>query len=654
MSLFDINEHFLQQRFPGLELDYGLLVETLNLDLAHLQLLGDCYQNWHKFDLPAQFWLYMLLLVDEINRGSSCVDMSSSRFQQQQKRLNLVDFTDLNVSIEQLTLADMPVIVHHRQFLFFEKYHHAEQTLYRQIEALINDYQGNQYDKAAIQAVLKPVFNSLNYPLNQEQIQAVITALLKPFSLVSGGPGTGKTTMVASLLRCLNALGVPVQDMALAAPTGRAAYRMTASLQFGLNQGLNNDVIEQQQTLAQLEAQTIHRLIGKSNRFNRDNRYHQNHKLPFKVIIIDEVSMVDLQLMTELLAAVDSQSRLILVGDQFQLPSVESGAVLADLMPPVTGTLPLSPGFADMLSEIMAPFVDSTEPLLSAIDNKHQGLLIDSCTVLKQSHRSIASIQNISECVRVGDAAGFFKHPDLMTMKRAEQTELQQTEGVLWLSETADKTAGLEAIWHWFSHHLNLQTYKNTLENCQGYDDQNIKSQQANLDRLFQHINNQQILTLVNQGFSGQQLINRYICQQIKQQWQLDIKQNHFHGQAVTMRHNDYDKQLFNGDVGLLLQSADGWRAVFPSSAGYRSFALPLLPDLATAFAITVHKSQGSEYQHVLMPLPSDINNRLLTREIIYTGMTRAKSSILIYGNQAVLSKAIGNHSERQSGLQFW
>src|SRR5690606_18889390 len=123
--------------------------------------------------------------------------------------------------------------------------------------------------------------------------------------------------------------------------------------------------------------------------------------------------------------AVDSQCRLILVGDQFQLPSVESGAVLADLMPPVTGTLPLSPGFADMLSEIMAPFVDSTEPLLSAIDNKHQGLLIDSCTVLKQSHRSIASIQNISECVRVGDAAGFFKHP------RSEERRVGN-EGMNW------------------------------------------------------------------------------------------------------------------------------------------------------------------------------------------------------------------------------
>lgn len=652
MRLFDINEQFLQQRFVGLDLDYALIVEQLNLDLAHLQLLSDCYQNWQKLTLPDSFWLYMLLLVDEINRGSSCVDMSSNRFQERQKLFDLTDFANLELPLEQLTLAGKPVIVHHRHFLYFEKYHHAEQTLYRQIESLINDYRGIVYDKSAIKSVLSPVFSTLNYPLNQEQIQAVITGLIKPFSLVSGGPGSGKTTMLASLLRCLKALGVPVQDMALAAPTGRAAYRMMESLQFGLNQGATDTT--QINPMSQLEAQTIHRLIGKTNRFNRDNRYHKDHKLPFKVIIIDEASMVDLQLMTELLAAVDNQCRLILVGDQFQLPSVESGAVMADLMPPVGDLQRLSPGFSTVMAELMSPYVDSVDDLLTAVENQHKGLLVDTCTVLKQSHRSIESIQNISECVRIGDTVGFFNHADLKKLQQPEQAESQQTEGVIWLSESANKTDSLEAIWQWFSHHIDIKHYKKTLDRCQNFDVQNIHAHQTGMDILFQHINKQQILTLVNQGFSGQQLINHYICQQIKKLWQLEAGQNHFHGQVVMMRRNDYDKQLFNGDVGVLLLSGDVYWAVFPGSAGYRCFALPLLPELSAAFAITVHKSQGSEYQHVLMPLPSDMNNRLLSREIIYTGMTRAKSSVLIYGSQAVLSKAIENHNERHSGLQFW
>lgn len=654
MNLFEINPSFLEKRLPNLDLDYAKLVTTLNLDLAHLQLINDCYQHWRKFDLSEDFWLYMLLLVDEINRGSSCLDLSSHRFRQHQNLFNLPDFSDLEMVLSQLTLADNPVIIHHQDYLYFEKYFYAEQTLYRQIDALINNYQGSHYNQSAIQAVLKSVLQTLSYPLNKEQIQAVITGLIKSFSLVSGGPGTGKTTIVTSLLRCLNLLGVSVQDMALAAPTGRAAYRMTESLQLGINQALTNRQ-SKAVDLEQLEAQTIHRLIGKTTRFNQSNRYHENHKLPFKVIVIDEVSMVDLQLMTELLAAVDRDCRLILVGDQFQLPSVESGAVLADLMPPANRSLSLSPQFAKLISELMAPYVNSKKEVKSSTEDEHQGLLVDSCTVLKQSHRSIEAIQNLSECVRVGDAAGFFSHPDLITFEHVGDTVLQRAQGVIWLSSQQDtKNSGLDVIWRWFNHHINLKQYKQVLAQCQHFKDQDINQHRSHLDSIFQHIYNQQILTLLNQGVAGQQIINQYICQQIKQQWHIDLTQNHFHGQVVMMRHNDYDKQLFNGDVGVLLDADDGWRAVFPGTTGYRSFLLPLLSELATAFAITVHKSQGSEYQHVLMPMPGDINNRLLTREIVYTGMTRAKSSVVIYGTQAILSKAIESYSERHSGLQFW
>ncbi|KAA3641862.1 MAG: exodeoxyribonuclease V subunit alpha, partial [Proteobacteria bacterium] len=146
----------------------------------------------------------------------------------------------------------------------------------------------------------------------------------------------------------------------------------------------------------------------------------------------------------------------------------------------------------------------------------------------------------------------------------------------------------------------------------------------------------------------------RYIANRIQQHWQQPATGQPFNGQVVMMQRNDYDKQLFNGDIGVLLQAQEGWQVVFPGAGGYRCFAVILLPELVSAFAITVHKSQGSEYQHVLMPLPNDTGNRLLSREIIYTGITRAKSSVLIYGQKAVLSQAIKNHNERQSGLQFW
>ncbi|GAA4808628.1 RecBCD enzyme subunit RecD [Marinicella pacifica] len=653
MSLFDINQSFLQQCFPGLDLDYVLLSEQLNLDLAHLQLLRDCYQSWQQPSLPSEFWLYALLLVDEINRGSSCLNRSSERFKHYQQQFNLTDWQDLVIDLDLLKLAEQPVFVDHNGCLFFQKYHDAEQRLQQQISALIHDYQGQRYQPTAIKQALQSALTNRQYPLNTEQIQAVITGLMQSFSLVSGGPGTGKTTMVVSLLRCLQALGVDPAYMALAAPTGRAAYRMTASLQSGLHEELNKQVNDKPSPLMALEAQTIHRLIGKSHRFNQTNRYHSQHKLPYKVIIIDEVSMVDLQLMTELLDAVAPDCRLILVGDQFQLPSVESGAVLADLMPPQGHNVRLSRTFASVLAALMTPYVEDTLHITAESDDNQSGLLVDTCTILRQSHRSIQSIQTISEYVRLGDAEGLFKAPELVKLPQKSLTDSSQ-EGVIWMPQHNHASAGLALIWDWFKQHIELDQYHQSLQPCVNFEAQAIGDYQTNLSTIFDYINQQQILTLMNTGSAGQEFINRYLCQQLKQRWQINVGQNHFHGQAVMMRRNDYDKQLFNGDIGIILQADEGWHVVFPGRNGYRSYALALLPELITAFAITVHKSQGSEYRHVFMPLPHDPGNRLLSREIIYTGLTRAKKSAFIYGHQSVLSQAINNHNERQSGLQFW
>ncbi|KAA3646973.1 MAG: hypothetical protein DWP95_03185, partial [Proteobacteria bacterium] len=487
MSLFDINESFIKQRLPGLSVDYAQLPDRLHLDLAHLQLLADCYQHWHQHKLPEQFWLYLLILVDEINRGSSCLDMTSPRFLQQQDQFQLADWRDLNVAVESLTLAAQPVLVQQRQYLYFAKYFHAEKTLYQQIETRIKQYQGSRYDRAAIQQVLQAMLQRRTYQLNREQIQAVVTALWQPLSLVSGGPGTGKTSLLATLLRCLHGLGVAVTDMALAAPTGRAAYRMTESLHLSLQQE-QPDNHNEPHPLSQLQAQTIHRLIGQSNRFNQKNRYHQNHHLPHKVIVIDEVSMVDLQLMTALLSAISHDCRLILLGDQFQLPSVDSGAVLADLMPPANLKLPLSGQFASLLSELMAPYVDATDYLSIHQDSDHRGLLMDTCTVLKQSHRSNQSIQNISECVRVGDAAGFFKHPDLIQLQQLKELQSGPTEAVMWRPQAAKQSTELEVFWQWFCHHIDLEAYRRDVRRCQGFSAQNLSDHQSDLNALFQRI----------------------------------------------------------------------------------------------------------------------------------------------------------------------
>lgn len=665
---FEVNEKLLQRNFPGLNWDKRRIVERLQLDVGHVQLLRDCYLAWQPLHLPVDFWLYLLLLVDEINQGSSCLDMASDRFKEHQGIFDLKDFSGLKVAPESLQLRGKQIVVQDNCYLYFEKYHRAEQQLSRQLQHLIHNDSGTKYPTDSIQAVIEPIKNSLQYQLNPEQVQAIITGLLQPFSIISGGPGTGKTTIMTSLLRSLLALGVAPQSIALAAPTGRAAYRMTESLRLGLQQDVKNgyELTENEAALLAIEGQTIHRLIGiksflKPGDRETQNRFNKFQKLPFKVVVIDEVSMVDLFIMTQLLSAIDDDCRLIFLGDQFQLPSVESGAVLAELMPPLThGKVPVSSTFADTLIKLMdAGSNDIVNFKKDMQITDKNTLLLDTATVLTHSHRNTPVIKKLSEYVRLGQADAFINSDKLIKVSDLNDSQLQRSlglkAGVTWLTAQPDSVPWMQFVWRWFKGCINLADYFSLLESLHDFDFEAIDQQDPILDKVFECIENQRILTTVNSGLNGQLAINQHICQQLKSILNLPANQIHFHGEVIMIRRNNYQKQLYNGDIGILLMSKDNQlRAVFSHFNGYRSYGLSVLPEFSTAFAMTVHKSQGSEYTHVLMPMPETSDSRLLSREILYTGMTRAKQSVVLHASQAVLTAAIKNQSDRHSGLQFW
>ncbi len=210
---------------------------------------------------------------------------------------------------------------------------------------------------------------------------------------------------------------------------------------------------------------------------------------------------------------------------------------------------------------------------------------------------------------------------------------------------------------NWIKYHYfnQLTAFKTLLSELIELDESELSQYQTQLDQVFAVINSNRILTLVNETSVGSLQINAEIVELMKQQLGVLGVQNRFHGSVIMMGQNNAALDLFNGDVAILLATSQGQlRAVMPHKGGYRSHSIHVLPRFSSAYAITVHKSQGSEFNHVLMPLPQDEKHRLLTREIIYTGMTRAKQSVGIYAQQAALNSAIKRQTSRHSGLRFW
>ncbi len=687
---FNVTAADLRRVFPGLSLPGEALVNHLNLDLGHLQLLRDCYLTWHgrlnysrnddfQNETPVQcdlfqqgdspqsndslssidssnlndFWVMLLCLVSEVNDGSLCLDLTKSRYAKWFAHERMVSFLNKQ-SMADFALAGLQILAFDGERLYFKKYHVAEREVFASLQRLIKQNSSSAQKTESIKQVVAAVSDSVRFTLSEEQKLAMAVSLLQPFSIISGGPGTGKTTIMGSVLRCLVQLGLETSSMALAAPTGRAAYRMTESLRQGLNKDVIQEITLAEQGLLNLEATTLHRLLG-ANPSRKQHRYHAGNLLPYKLIVIDEVSMVDMMLMKQLLAAIPSGCRVILLGDQFQLPSVSSGAVLADLMPDVNQQLPISNKQKTQLHSILPEACHTLLETFEARESDDASLLLDCVTVLTDSKRCQADIAELSECVRKGDVAGFMNSTALH--KESEEN----AEGFYWHNVSMDNKQWQGHYESWLvKHYFDQGGYKQLMDQVKGIDYKTpLDSHKATIDQVFTCIQSNRILTLVNQGEVGTQTINFHACEMMKHQLGVTGHEHLFHGAVIMVRRNDASLNLFNGDVGVLLEVETGpdqtaLRAVFPNGSAYLSYSIHVIPEFTAAFAITVHKSQGSEFNHVLMPLPQDTDHRLLSREIIYTGMTRAKQSVQLVGSEAALQAGIRRKNIRHTGLRLW
>jgi exodeoxyribonuclease V alpha subunit len=440
------------------------------------------------------------------------------------------------------------------------------------------------------------------------QRTAAEIAVRRHFSVIAGGPGTGKTTTVARLLALLEeqsaASGGPPLLVALAAPTGKAAARMAEAVHA---EGRKLDVGEEVRArLLRLGASTVHRLLGRhpasANRFrhNRDNR------LPHDVVIVDETSMMSLPLMARLLEAVREDARLVLLGDQEQLASVEAGAVLGDIVGPAAG-----------LRAVPGP-----------------GPVGECITVLRNNHRFRGPLATLASAVRAGDEDAVLEALSEGTAVMAGPEAPSRTRWLPVDVASADDAA-LEPV------RAAVGTLGGLLAAAAMHGDG-----PGALDALGQL----RLLCAHRAGPAGASTWNARV-----EQWLSDRRASTeggwYVGRPVIVTQNDYSLGLFNGDTGVVIERPDGGTTVAFRRGGEVVTVSPSrLAAVETAFAMTAHRAQGSEFDEVVVLLPPAAS-RILTRELLYTAVTRAKRSVVLVGTEGSVRAAVSRPIARASGL---
>ena len=460
--------------------------------------------------------------------------------------------------------------------------------------------------------------------LHENQIKAIDIANKNAFSIITGGPGTGKTYTVAQLVMALQQatesrgaahekikFSTDSASLALAAPTGKAAQRMQESLQAALDAA--NVELQLQ------EAKTIHRLLG-IGRTGRP-RYDANNPLGEDIIIVDEASMLGVELANYLVSAVKPGARLILLGDANQLAAVDAGAVLADLC---------------RITRLQAIHAELTESRRFTADSGIGKLAY-------QINKIETDTQAIWQLLKYDEALSFEHINNINSLPTSSAND----DAII--NSLSNKEKISKANKHYNSY---LSKIKSLLQ--KPIEKSMPKSVKTTITSLMNTFNQFRILTAGHNSEWGDHYINNYFTQWHLAELKLPLGQNTwFHGRPVMVLQNNYELGLFNGDIGFCLQTSDDrsrLEVFFENKE--QGIAVNLLNEevIATAYAMTIHKSQGSEFDHVLITFDNS-HARLLSKELIYTAVTRAKKQVTIYSTKHALEKAVQTPTERHTGL---
>lgn len=455
------------------------------------------------------------------------------------------------------------------------------------------------------------------------QALAAAAAVAARFSVVAGGPGTGKTTTVARILALLHeqaaAAGAPPPLIGLAAPTGKAAARLQEAVHEEAAQLPVQPAVRDQ--LLALDAVTVHRLLGW--RFDSETRFRHDrgNRMAYDVVVIDETSMVSLSLMARLVEAVRRDVQLVLLGDPGQLTSVEAGAVLGDIVGPAADTLRMSDGTRSRLAKVVGHDVAAEDPPVGVV-------LGDGIVVLDRVRRYGSGIAAVAEAVRRGDADA--------TIAALEAG----AEDVLWIAEDVAAPrdpAALDVV-----REGAVQAGRAVYEAARAGDALVALEAQGGFRILCAH----------RRGDHGASTWNTRVEGWLAAALQGFDTSTRWHvGRPVLITTNDYELRLYNGDAGVAVADGDRVRVAFERRGGVLTVSPARLEAVETLYAMTIHKAQGSQVGTAAVLLP-DPESRILTRELLYTAVTRAQKRLVLVGLEATIRAAVGRPVARASGLR--
>lgn len=500
-----------------------------------------------------------------------------------------------------------PLILDGAGRLYLQRYWAYEQQLSDLLrERSLQDVSG--IDEEKLQQGLALLFPpQADVAVDWQKVAAAV-AVRKRLAVISGGPGTGKTSTVVRILALLQqqAVARPLV-IALAAPTGKAAARLQESIQAARARlPMPAELLETIPT----QAMTLHRLMG-SRPDRVQFRHDADNPLSVDLLVIDEASMVDVALMAKVVAALPITARLILLGDRNQLASVEAGAVLGDICGDKAGYTAECQQWLERLTGQTLPD-----------EGRAQNPLADAVVQLRHSYR-------FGDQSGIGQLAGAVNRGE---GESAQQLLVQaEPDDVRLLDKEDDPVVFAAAIYRDYLQRI--------AEGC-------------GVAEIFSAFDSFRVLCALRSGPAGVTGLNQEIRQQLERDGLIHRGVSWYPGRPVLITRNDHNLKLYNGDIGILLANETGEQQVcFQTSEGVRWVSPARLPPHETAFAMTVHKSQGSEFDRVLLVLP-ERDSPLLSRELIYTGLTRSRQEFILSDRHGMLIPAVGRRTRRASGLR--
>ena len=585
----DLRDRRVATNATGVLRDFNLAGVLESSDVHVAQRLGTL-----SGETDDDVLLAVALTVRAVRAGSVCLDLSTVT--DIAPELAWPEQAAWKQAIAASTLTDQ-VLHLDGDLLYLDRYWAEEHQVVTDLQARSSAH-APAVDERVLSTALAAYFPDDKYA---DQRDAAATAVRHRTSVITGGPGTGKTTTVARLLGVLIQVHAATDDgarplrIALAAPTGKAAARMVQAVRESTSQrGFPRDGEQAKAAVATIEslkASTLHRLLGwtpNSTRF----RHHRGNRLPYDVVVVDETSMLSLTMMARLLEAVRPSARLVLVGDADQLASVDAGAVLKDLVDGYTFSVVEEPEERGRL--------ETTSPVAR----------------LSETRRFGERIGSLAMAIRAGDVDA------VMDELRTGSAE------VVW-TEDSDEILPL------------LKERAGALRGAAASGD--VAAVLAELDQP-------RLLCAHRDGPFGVSHWNQVVERLLVEATDRDVLRDWYRGRPFVVNTNDYGLRLWNGDTGVACRVGSDLVAVIGDGSSTRTLPTSRLADVTTAHAMTVHRSQGSQFDEVTVVLP-EADSRILTRELFYTAVTRAKTLVRIVGAEDAIRPAVTRRAQRATGL---